>query len=54
MIKKATAWCSEKVSAERSRVRSWNESVRWVMIMLIGRKILVEKEVGGGKTACDS
>jgi len=32
---------------------SWNESERWVMIMLSGGKSLEEKGVGGGETACD-
>jgi len=34
-------------------MRSWNESERWVMIMLSGVKILEEKGVGGEEAACD-
>jgi len=42
-----------KVSVVRRRIRWWNESERWMMIMLRGRNSLEEKEVGGEEAACD-
>jgi len=48
-------YCSGKVSVERRRVRLWNESEWWVMIMfmLSGGMSLDEKGVGGGERVCD-